>query len=105
MIASLINLLVVMLSLGTAVGVLVHDMHIDKVAATAISSPVGNDPGKVTNLSPDLHTHAERHSLSNFLGSRVPGVQPRFGEDKKHLLQKHTARGHHPFDNYNLPII
>jgi hypothetical protein len=105
MIASLINSLVVMLSLGTAVGVLVHDMHIDKVAATAVTSPVGNDTGKATNLSPDFHTHTERHSLSHLLGSRVPGVQPRFGEDKRYLLQKHAVRGHHPFDNYNLPII
>lgn len=100
-----INPLIAIISLSTAASVLVHDTHIDKVATAAIATPVTDNSNKSTNISPDLHTHAERHSLSRLLGSQTPGLQPRLGEDKKHLLQKHVRRGHHPFDNYNLPII
>jgi hypothetical protein len=104
MISTFLNSFIAILSLSTAVGVLVHDTHIDTVTTTALAASTSNDPGKVLP-SPDPHTHPERHSLSRLLGSRTPGVQPRLNEDKKHLLQKYAVRGHHPFDNYNLPIV
>ena len=105
MISAFLNIIIVTLSLTTAVSVLVHDMHIDKVATT-IAAPIANnnDASKVTGISPDLHIHPERHSLSRLLGQRTPAVSPRF-EEKKHLMQKHATKGHHPFDNYYLPKI
>lgn len=103
MISALLNIMIVTISLTTAVSVLVHDMHIDKVATTAAAAPVtNNESGKTLGISPDLHTHPERHSLSRLLGQRTPAMGPRF-EEKKHLLQKHATKGRHPFDSYYLP--
>lgn len=102
MISAFLNTIIIVISLTTAVSVLVHDMHIDKVATTAITGPV-NDSGKAAPITPDLHTHPDRHSFMR-LGQRTPTLQPRVVEDKKHMLQKHIGRGHHPFDNYSLPI-
>lgn len=105
MISAFLNIMIVTISLTTAVSVLVHDMHIDKVATTVAAPISNNDNSKIaTGISPDLHTHPERHSLSRLLGQRTPATNPRF-EEKKHLLQKHATKGHHPFDNYYLPQI
>ena len=102
----LLNPLSIFVSLLTMTGVAVHDTNVDKAITTAyqkysiVTSDVkapGNDP----------HTHSERGSLSQAirdLKATNPRVQPR-NEDKKHLLPKHVARGHHAFDNYNLPIV
>lgn len=107
MITTLFNSLIALLSLSTAVGVLVHDMHLD-TATAALTTPAitnnNNDQSKTT-LSTDPHTHPERHSFSRLFGQHAPSIQPRAGEDKRHLLQKHASKGHHPFDNYNLPLL
>jgi hypothetical protein len=105
MITTLFNSLIALLSLSTAAGVLVHDMHLDAAtAALAAPTVTSNDQSK-TPLSTDPHTHPERHSFSRLFNQRAPSIQPRSNEDKKHLLQKHIGRGHHPFDNYNLPMV
>jgi len=106
MLTTLLNSLIALLSFSTAMGVLVHDMHLD-AATAAFATPAvtnNNDQAKTT-LSTDPHTHPERHSFSRLFGQHAPSIQPRAGEDKKHLLQKHAGKGHHPFDNYNLPLI
>jgi hypothetical protein len=106
MIPTLFNSLITLLSLSTAAGVLVHDMHLD-AATAALAAPAitnNNDQAK-TPFSTDPHTHPERHSFSRLFGQHAPSIQPRVGEDKKHLLQKNATKGHHPFDNYNLPMI
>lgn len=108
--AILINPLAILVSLSTATGVFVHDTHIDK-AATALVAPaiIAYEANtKQLSLAPDLHTHAERGALSQAvheLKAANPRIQPRISEDKKHLLQKRVARGHHAFDNYSLPIV
>lgn len=110
MLYTLLNPIIVFLSLSTAAGVFVHDMKIDK-AVTALSVPPALtvlESGNKLSLSPDLHTHSERTSLSqavNDLKSPSPRVLPRSHEDKKHLLQNNTPRGYHAFDNHNLPIV
>lgn len=110
----LINpLTTIFVSVSTATGVFVHDTHIDKATATAtaIAAPAVmayESSTKQTGISPELHTHAERGSLSQAvqdLKTQNPRVQPRHNDDKKHLLQKRVAKGHHPFDNYTLPIV
>ena len=110
MLAVFINPLAILMSLSTATGVLIQDMHLDQ-AATTLTMPAAManvDTTKTANLGGTDHTHIERASASQaivHLNSRSPGIQPRTFEDKKHLLQKRVMRGHHAFDNYNLPLV
>lgn len=109
----LINPIAILISLSTATGVLLHDMHIDKAAVTALNLPSSlvtydANSGKITAISNDLHTHTERNSLAQVvhdLKTPSPRLLPRHNEDRKHLMQKVVARGHHAFDNYNLPLV
>ena len=110
MLAAFLNPLAILMSLSTATGVLVHDMHLDQAATTmAMPAAMANtDTTKTANLGGTDHTHVERASVSQallHLNSHNPRIQPRVFEDKKHLLQKRVMRGHHAFDNYNLPIV
>jgi hypothetical protein len=106
MFSHLLNSLAVLISLTTTSGILVHDTHIDQaVAAIAMPTVLASHdtPGR---LGAETHTHVERASVSRVvttLNAHTPGMQPR--EDRKHLMSKHVARGHHAFDNYNLPIV
>jgi len=111
MFSNLINPLAILVSLSTASGVLVHDTHIDTAAVTALSLPAimasYDNTAKVAGFGGEAHTHVERSSFSQTVhafNSHTPGLQPRAHEDKKHLMQKHVGRGHHAFDNYNLPL-
>jgi len=108
------NPIAILLTFSTATGVLLHDMHIDKAAVTALSLPSSlatyeaNNNNKLVSFSTDLHTHTERNSLAQVvhdLKTPSPRLQPRQNDDKKHLLQKYATRGHHAFDNYNLPLV
>ena len=108
----LLHPLIVLASLSTASGVVLHDTRLDKMAVTAITAPASSatyEAGnvKTVSLSTDAHTHTERNSLSqvvNDLKSPNPRQQPRSTEDKKYLMQKHAPRGVHAFDNYYLPL-
>ena len=111
MFAYLINPLLALMSLGTATGVLLHDTRIDKATVTALALPAAvvslDGSSKFAGISSDLHTHAERTSLSQAihdLKGQMPRTLPR-NEDKKHALPKFVAKGHHAFDNYTLPIV
>jgi hypothetical protein len=103
----------VIISLSIATGVFVHDTRLDKAAQMALSLPsliatTDSVNTKTFGLTGDPHTHAERGSLSQTvheLKSTSPRIQPRAHEDRKHLMQKHIGRGHHAFDNYNLPLV
>lgn len=110
--SALINPLSVMISLSTMFGVVVHDTKIDQLTATMIAVPVivatYEGAGAMHVLqSSNPHTHSEQLSLSQAvrnLAMQAPRIQPR-SDEKKHLLQKNVMRGHHPFDNYNLPVL
>lgn len=101
------NALTLAASFNISVGVFVHDTKIDKFAtmALSLSAPAVNyeSGNRIVNIGGDLHTHAEQVSLSQMTRD-TPRIQPR-GDEKKHLLQKRVMKGHHPFDNYNLPIV
>ncbi len=108
---SLINSFVVMISLTTASGVLLHDTRIDKAASIAVMplAHLNVETGtRLVRTAPnDFHTHVERTQVghsSPLLHSLTPSIAPR-NDDKKHFAQKFAPKGHHPFDNYNLPII
>jgi len=109
MFASLLNPIIVVLSLSTTAGVVVHDTKIDKATAVAIAAPVaavayGAASGAA--ITSELHTHAERASISQSVkafNADNPNAKPRT-HDKKHLLQRHTARGQQLFDGFYMPL-
>jgi hypothetical protein len=108
----LIHPVIAIIALTTASSVVLHDTRLDKMAVTALTAPSSSpayEAGnvKTVNLSTEAHTHTERNSLSqviNDLKTPNPRQQPRGNEDKKHLMQKHAARGYHYFDNYYMPL-
>jgi len=110
MLSSLINPILIALSLSTATGIFLHDTRLDKATTLGMATPTVMAPYQAnTKLvsENDLHTHSERASFSQAvqdLKSPNPRIQPR-NDEKKYLLQKHAARGHHAFDNYYLPIV
>lgn len=111
MFANLLHPLLAIMSLSTATGVLVHDTRIDKATVSALALPSVmasvDAASKLSALSGDAHTHVERGSLAQAvhdLKAQNPRIQPR-SDEKRHFLQKHVARGHHAFDNYNLPLV
>ena len=105
------NPLPILLSLSTMFGVLVHDTKIDQFTTSFLAVPavVASYDGINNALKlGDAHTHTERTVISQLtrsLAMENPRLQPRGHEDKKYVLQKNVMRGHHPFDNYNLPVI
>lgn len=106
-----INSFAIGLSVSTALGIFVHDTKIDKFALTALTLPAmvaGYEAStKLTHIAPDLHTHAERTSITqavNDLRAQNPRIQPRHNDDKKDPLQRHTARGNFSFDPYSVSV-
>lgn len=107
---SLFNQLAVAISLFTATGVALHDTKVDRAFATTINSPIMSQsiasPGEGFKGS-ELHTHVERTSFAQAvhdIQSGAPRINPR-GDHKKHVTPKAVVRGHHAFDNYNLPLV
>ena len=95
-------------SLLTLSGVFLHDTRLDKAAALAVVPVQAQyvSPSRAI-LQSDAHTHVERSSFSQAMRSyqtSTPGVQPR-NDERKHLVQRNVAKGHHAFDNYNLPLV
>jgi hypothetical protein len=111
MVSDIINVFALLTSLVTASSVFLHDTHLDKAAMAATALPTTTvvyeeQSNKMLNFG-DAHTHVERVTFAQAVrdfGTGNPQVQPR-NEDKKYLLQNRVARGHHAFDNYNLPIV
>lgn len=101
------NVASIFLGLSTVGSVVVHDTNVDKALVTVTSvSEDGASAVVVPGNTP--HTHSERGSLHQAirdLNAGQPRTQPRNQQDKKYVQAKPTARGHHPFDNYTLPII
>ncbi len=100
----------ILITLSTSFGVLVHDTKLDQFTTTLLAVPaaIATYEGVAGALKlGDPHTHSERASLSE-LGRTItrqnPRVQPR-DDNKKYRLENGVVKGHHPFDNYNLPIL
>lgn len=104
------------ISLLTAAGVFLHDGRVDRAANTVLSRPAEESYSKVevatrfnAFLENDAHAHpdhnAARTSLLSSFDYQSPSIPPRNQEHKKHLLQEYRSRGHHAFDNYNLPVV
>lgn len=106
----LLNPIIILMSLSTAMGVLIHDTRLDKATTAAIALPAimanYDINSKFLNFGSDPHTHVERSTLSQVLrdiNGRIPRLTPRTDE-KKHMMQKVAPKGHHAFDNYNHPL-
>jgi len=102
---ALFNQLAVALSLTTLTGVAIHDTKVDKAL---VSSIVSSSASKSVASSGDsiksgeFHTHVERTSFAQAV-HEVPRVHVR-ENNKKHVTPNKVARGHHPFDGFNLPV-
>lgn len=104
-----INPLLVLLSLSTTTGVLLHETKIDKLTALAVVSPIvaAKKLASGTLLESMPHTHSEAGSLQSSareLRTTSPGMTPRRDRDEKYRLQKKVPRGYHLFDSYHLPL-
>jgi hypothetical protein len=91
MLPFIINPLPLLLTISTAFGVLVHDMHIDKFAVVALPAAIISYGASEVGLKlNDQHLHAERVSFSGSLrlNEAQPRVQPRTEDDKKYIAQK-----------------
>lgn len=111
MISNITNSLALLLSLVTAGSVFVHDTRIDRaaMAATSLPMPMAYEESNASKylLGGEAHTHVERASIGQAVqdfANGTPRIQPRH-DSKKHMLQKRAFKGHHAFDNYNLPIV
>lgn len=100
------------LSLTTACGVFIHDARIDRAATTSMEKTTATRlPRAVVKtdagVSADLHTHPDRanRGLLKGFSYQSPSIPPREQKSKQYFLQKYAPRGHHAFDNYNLPIV
>ncbi|HEY1085903.1 MAG TPA: hypothetical protein VGE34_04240 [Candidatus Saccharimonadales bacterium] len=95
----------------TFMGLALHDTRLDTLTKLAIALPavIATYEGvQMLHLFGDAHTHVERVSLdraANRSTSKQPALQTRGNEDKKYRLQNGVPKGHHPFDNYTLPMI
>ena len=109
LLSTLLNIATIAFGLGTAGAVLVHDTSIDKAMVTAITVKSIDTGGSGTlSLGSNPHTHSERSSLFQAvrdLNASQPRTRPRGSDDRKYIQAKPSARGHHPFDNYTLPIL
>jgi hypothetical protein len=102
---------ILLISLSTASGILLHDTRLDSAQAMSVSLPAvmaNYEVGiKFNNFGTDSHIHNEESSTAQVISelkTPSPRLQPRSNEDRKYLLQKYAARGYHSFDNYNLPL-
>lgn len=104
------NFLSLILSASAFWGVVVHDLRLDRAAMAALATPSSfveyGGPNKAFTF--DSHTHIERsvfgQAVKVYQQAATPGINPRT-TDRKHLMQKLVPKGHHAFDNYNLPIV
>lgn len=110
MIETIISPLVIMLTLFTSSGMLLHETKVDKMASLSMFAPLSTTHFAAEETQGKLettpHTHVERTSLNRAsaeLSGHIPTTTPR-KDDKKYRLQKKVPRGFHVFDSYHVPI-
>jgi len=99
-----------MVAAMTFVSVAVHDTKIDKMTTIAIALPVlaVYESAHLLMSTDGSHTHVEKVSVLKTAlknTSLLPQRQTRQNEDKGYRLGRGVPKGHHPFDNYNLPVV
>lgn len=95
----------------TVAGITLHDTKIDTFTMFALAVPIAavtyEGAGALMLLNGDAHTHVERASVERTASkytSLNPLLPPRRENDRRCSSQRSVPKGHHPFDNYNLPI-
>ncbi len=83
----------ILFTLFTAAGVLMHDMHLDKATAVAITLPaVVASTAAIDNMFASMHhTHVERASIprvSAAYRSSLPTVRPPRDDERHHVQDK-----------------
>jgi len=75
----------------TTLGILMHDIHLDKAAAV-ISLPayIASTGALERSLSPHYHTHVERASVAR-AGSALPQLQPPRDDSRRYMQNKKVA--------------
>lgn len=96
----------------TLFGLALHDTKVDTMTTFALALPAAivayEGASVMLHLSGDAHTHVESVSLRQIAQKHTslnPLLPPRHSENKGYRLQKGVPKGHHPFDNYNLPVL
>lgn len=88
---------VIAVTATTLVGILMHDMHIDKATTVAMVAPaVAAATGAAmayekVAISQNYHTHVERASLpkvSTQFRSSLPNIQPPRDDDRRYIQNK-----------------
>ena len=95
---NIIKPLPILVTLVTAFGVLVHDLHVDRATTVAIALPVlmASAAGMDKLIGGDAHVHVERASpgrpFSAFKSS-LPNTQPPRDDEKKYASNKRASLG------------
>ena len=88
---------VLAVSTFTLVGILMHDMHIDKATSIAMLAPsalaaTGTGAAYEKVISQNYHTHVERASLpkinTSAFRSTLPNIQPPRDDDRRYIQNK-----------------
>lgn len=84
---------VIVTTILTLMGILMHDMHIDKAAVVAITVPTAiTSTGALEKaINPSYHTHVERVSLQQFTStyrSSLPNMHPPRDDDRRYVQNK-----------------
>lgn len=93
----LINPIPILLIIGTAFGVLLHDSQIDRAMVTAVTIPVTTSvygPSEATIKLSDVQPHSEQVSATENirnLNDSQPTIQPRANDDKRYVVQKKAS--------------
>lgn len=108
MLSNFFNFIITTATLCTTFGVVMHDTTMDKFTTLALSIPTSGaaeseSSARILSFGGESHTHIEPVSIVSLLGENPRG--PARNDEKKHLLSKRVMCGHHPFDNYSLPIV
>ncbi len=107
------NLLPTAITLMIVFGIALHDTKLDNITKMALAIPIFVVTYESANilalagLGGDAHTHVERVSVERTASkatSWTPSLGSRKDQDMKYRLNNSVQRGHHPFDNYNLPV-
>ena len=80
------------LSFFTLLGVVVHDMHVDRATMAAIALPaIVATAGAAAYISSSDHTHVERVAFARHmtpLHSSLPKLQPPKDDERRYILNK-----------------
>lgn len=109
MLQLIISPLLLLLSLSTSTGILLHETKVDKLATLAFAHPIvvakKVSSGKLLESMP--HTHSDTgtfESSSREFRTQSHGMAPRRDRDEKYRIGKKAPRGYHLFDSYHLPL-